>query len=355
MQKYLLLFCMLFIISCDDNGTDPGTTSNSYSKWYYITNHDSNYDPFVQRFDKTTGNIETLVDSARILTQAVNNKIAYLKLSYRISPDSGEVTDYNLFIADMDGSNPKQLLKEGVGFSPDAAFLTPDLKKIILINSEYTGEEDSYSTVKIVEIAADTYTSDKISYCNGSSFYLSPAGNKIAYTARGQGIMIYDLNTGNENLIYTGDIHSESDMAWTGDGQYVYTSVGIDDIYYFLKINVSTGQYDTIFQDYHVRFPGLYDNDKKIFFQYLNYISESELLFEVMTCNIDGSGLERINPDSITGYSIPYFNQFISDYEIVAMSRPSAEGSDSEDLVKMNLKTKEITMIRKGFAELIDN
>ncbi len=340
MKNLFFILSMLFLVySCKE---DPVTPAKSQQQWIYsvkkvaIDEYTSVYK--IIRINIDNGEIQLIADSARIFCQPQNGKIIYQKYSDRISADSGEVRDYFIYMANLDGSNPVQIREwntsGSITFAPGgktAAFKKyRDLYLLDLMNGGFNEEMKSLDD--------DIY-----------DFSFSPDGSKLAFIKSEKQMYIYNINKSYYNLIYDGADTANLafyTICWNYKHNELIFGISVDSVYYLVAYDLQKRSLRVILKGKYVLFPCVFpDGEKILWYETIHNPGEPEVV-KIWQCNIDGSGLEEIKANNGENYALADQNTFINDTEILVGRY--YDGYKKLEMAVLNIVTGDIRIISEN-------
>ncbi len=331
MKNLLFIISLLLVVySCKE---DPVSPNELLHQWYYYTQdiiNGDNTDFRVMRIDIVNGEKQQIADSAKIFCQPQNGKIIYMKYSDRISPDSGEVRDNFIIMANLDGSNPKQVRNWN---TPGKVVFAPG-GKIAAFNTDY-----GFFILNLIDGKFDEKMNNLIDDIHDFSF--SKDGSKVALNKSDRQVYIYDINAKSLLMIYESNDKSElltTGICWNDKNDRLYFSIIVDSTTNLFAYNLNTWEFSVILPAIKVYYPVIFAGGEKLLCQEKSFNPYKN---KILICNITEHNYVELKAKNGKEYSVAETEPFINDTEVLAYY----VNNKSVELVALNANTGDVRII----------
>lgn len=341
MKKLLLIIALfLFLNSCDDNNTN--TKKNNDTQYLFFATHLNGVNK-IYKISLIDGKKEVFLDSAETYCLPVNGKLVFMKQEFRPAPDSGFVEEQYLYQVNLDGSGKEKILDKDFGSTSIHLVISPKGDKIAYRKDGflYLINIEEKSLAQIAEASITNY-----------HYYFSNDGKKLAYLTNDFGIYVYDIVASSITNIFKKNPNLGgfgNGFTWSYDDTELILPLSIYDSSKLVAINIQNFSIRDIIADNSVQFPAVYNSGKRILFTDMQSTSTKNYIFDIYTCNNDGTDIQKVTPNEGNGYQYLYWQPFISEFEIVGFRAIPDGNGRCDALAIINVKTKKIRIVSENF------
>lgn len=341
MKKYLALFIAILFaaVSCGDDDSGTNNDDDKSAEWYYFSARDAHNQNYfeLKRMNLESGEIESLIDSARLFDQPINSMLYYIRYSSRIAPDSGVVYDKYICKAGVDGKNPQTLVSLGTADIYRADFCGDGSKLALYTNIDF----------RLYDVENATSTVISANRISELAMEFSPDDSKLAFKDWNGALRIYDVASGQSSIVFE-EIGGQN-LEWKQDGASIFFRANIGGSPKILNADVASQVAETIVEFKSAILIFVSPGGDKLIFQELITHTTSSYDFLVWSCDLDGSKLTQVGENAQFGYMLIADMPFASDDELLVARSPLGSNAEVDQIGALNFETGEFRFIANAF------